>query len=200
MAVIVASAGLVLASPLMMLIALALMAEGGRPVLFVQPRVGVGGRLFYMYKFRKFDPRCGADGPALTLADDARMTPVGRFLALTKFDELPQLWNVMKGEMAIIGPRPESLAFAECFRDGYEAVLQYKPGVLGPSQIMFRREAFFFPPDVDPAAFYKQVLFPAKARIDLSYYARRTIGSDTVVFIRGIFIVLGLILSPSTDP
>jgi len=195
--VIAASLGLIVLSPLMLLIAVALLMEGGRPVLFVQPRIGAGGRLFRMYKFRKFYPRCDGGGLALTLANDQRMTMVGRFLAFSKMDELPQLWNVLKGEMALVGPRPESLSFADCFRDGYEAVLQYKPGLFGPAQIMFRHEAHLYPRDVEPTVFYKEVLFPAKARIDLSYYARRTILSDTALIIRGVFIVLGMAVDRS---
>lgn len=199
MDIIAASAGLIVLSPLMLLIAVALLLEGGRPVLFVQPRIGTGGRLFRMYKFRKFYPRCDAGGLALTLANDERMTTVGRFLAFIKLDELPQLWNVLKGDMALVGPRPESLAFAECFRDGYEAVLQYKPGLLGPAQIIFRREALFYPHDIEPTLFYKEVLFPAKAKIDLSYYGRRTMMSDIVLVVRGVFVLLGFGLSRSTD-
>ncbi|CDX43511.1 Sugar transferase [Mesorhizobium sp. SOD10] len=196
--IIAACLGLIVLSPLMLLIAAALLIEGGRPVLFVQPRIGAGGQLFRMYKFRKFYPQCDTAGLALTLANDARMTTVGRFLAFSKMDELPQLWNVLKGDMALVGPRPESLSFAECFRDGYEAVLQYKPGLFGPAQIMFRHEAHFYPRDVEPTAFYKEVLFPAKAKIDLSYYGRRTILSDAALIIRGVFIVLGTTAGRST--
>ncbi|CDX46479.1 Sugar transferase [Mesorhizobium sp. ORS 3359] len=192
MDVVAAISGLVVFSPLMLLVTVALMLEGGRPVIFVQTRIGVGGQLFRMYKFRKFYPRCDAGGLALTLANDARMTRVGKVLAFSKMDELPQLWNVLRGEMALVGPRPESLSFADCFRDGYEAVLQYKPGLFGPAQIEFRHEALFYPLDVEPTAFYRQVLFPAKARLDLSYYARRTLLSDAALIVRGIFIVLGM--------
>ncbi|WP_245441951.1 sugar transferase [Mesorhizobium hawassense] len=199
MDIIAAAAGLIVFSPLMLLVAVALLIEGGRPVIFVQSRIGAGGRLFRMYKFRKFYPRCDSGGLALTLANDERMTTVGRFLAFSKMDELPQLWNVLKGEMALVGPRPESLSFADCFRDGYEAVLQYKPGLFGPAQIMFRHEALFYPRDVEPTAFYKEVLFPAKARIDLSYYARRTIVSDAALIVRGVFIVLGMAVERPSD-
>ncbi|TGS51973.1 sugar transferase, partial [Mesorhizobium sp. M3A.F.Ca.ET.201.01.1.1] len=100
---------------LMLLIAVSLLAAGGGPVLFAQTRLGAGARPFRMYKFRKFDVRCDPHGLALTVAGDNRMTRIGRVLAATKFDELPQLWNVIIGDMAIIGPRPESLAFADCF-------------------------------------------------------------------------------------
>ncbi len=183
------TAGVVLA-PLMLLIAVVLMLESGWPVLFVQTRLGTGGRSFRMYKFRKFAVRCSPHGLPLTVARDSRMTPIGRFLAATKFDELPQLWNILKGEMAIVGPRPESLAFADCFLGGFESLLEYKPGLLGPAQTIFRHEACFYPQSVDPQQFYREILFPAKARIDLSYYPKRTIGSDIAWMMRGFLAIL----------
>ncbi|AZO41502.1 sugar transferase [Mesorhizobium sp. M7D.F.Ca.US.005.01.1.1] len=195
----VASLAIVIFAPLMLVIALALVLEGGRPVLFLQTRVGAGGRPFRMYKFRKFGVGCGPHGHPLTVMGDSRLTTIGRFLAATKFDELPQLWNVLKGEMAIIGPRPESLAFADCFRGGLEAVLQYKPGLLGPAQILFRHEAHFFPRSVDPILFYREVIFPAKVRIDLSYYPRRTIASDIAWMARGFLAVVSWAPSPPID-
>jgi len=143
--------------------------------------------------------RCDPHGLPLTVADDHRMTTIGRILAVTKFDELPQLWNVVKGEMAIVGPRPESLAFADCFDGGLEAVLQWKPGLLGPSQVLFRHEAHFYPQSLDPVLFYREVLFPAKAMIDLSYYPQRTIGSDLIWMVRGLQAVLGRASPQPTD-
>ena len=195
----VAGAATVILAPLMLLIAVALLLEGGRTILFVQTRMGAGGQPFRMYKFRKFGVDCSPNGFALTMVGDSRMTTVGRFLAVTKLDELPQLWNVLKGEMAIVGPRPESLAFADCFRGGFETVLQYKPGLLGPSQVLFRHEAHFFPRSVDPILFYREVIFPAKARLDLSYYPRRTIVSDIVWMARGFLAVVGWVPSPPVD-
>lgn len=195
----VASSAAITFSPLMLLIAVALLLEGGRPILFAQTRMGAGARPFRMYKFRKFDVQCSPNGLALTIVGDRRMTTVGRLLAATKFDELPQLWNVLIGDMAIVGPRPESLAFADCFCAGLEAVLQYKPGLLGPSQVLFRHEAHFFPRSVDPVRFYREVLFPAKARIDLSYYPQRTIASDIIWMIRGFLAILGRVPSPPMD-
>jgi lipopolysaccharide/colanic/teichoic acid biosynthesis glycosyltransferase len=196
---VIAMAAAIIFAPLMLLIALALLLEGGRPILFAQTRVGAGAQPFRMYKFRKFDVRCDPRGLALTMVDDSRLTPIGRFLAVTKFDELPQLWNVFRGEMAIVGPRPESLAFADCFRGGLEAVLQWKPGLLGPTQVLFRHEAHFYPQSLDPLLFYREVLFPAKAMIDLSYYPRRTIASDLVWMVRGFRAVLGRVSQPPID-
>ena len=195
----VAGAALIVFAPLMLLIAGALLLEGGGSILFAQTRMVAGGQPFRMYKFRKFGVNCDSQGLALTVVGDSRMTTVGRFLAATKFDELPQLWNVLKGEMAIVGPRPESMAFADCFRGGLEAVLQYKPGLLGPTQVLFRHEAHFFPRSADPILFYREVMFPAKARLDLSYYPQRTIVSDIVWMARGVLAVVGWVPSQPID-
>jgi lipopolysaccharide/colanic/teichoic acid biosynthesis glycosyltransferase len=194
----IAVAGLaaVLLAPLMLVIAIALLVEGGRPVLFAQTRLGAGARPFRMYKFRKFDVCSDPHGFALTVAGDKRMTKVGRVLAATKFDELPQLWNVIIGDMAIIGPRPESLAFADCFHGGAEAVLQYKPGLVGPTQVLFRNESSLYPQCMDPLTYYREILFPAKARIDLSYYPRRTLIADVVWMVRGFLAVFGRVPPP----
>jgi lipopolysaccharide/colanic/teichoic acid biosynthesis glycosyltransferase len=121
-------------SPVFVIVALVIWLESGRPILFAQLRLGQRGEPFRMYKFRKFGPNCGNDGSPLTLASDERMTTAGRFLAATKLDELPQLWNVLRGDMSLVGPRPESLSFSDCFRDGFEKVLEHKPGVFGPRQ------------------------------------------------------------------
>jgi lipopolysaccharide/colanic/teichoic acid biosynthesis glycosyltransferase len=149
-----------------------------------------------MYKFRKFRTNCAPDGCPLTVEGDRRMTTIGRILAATKFDELPQLLNVVNGDMAIVGPRPESLAFANCFSGGFERVLQFRPGLLGPSQVFFRHECRLYPPLEDPTFFYREVLFAAKAKLDLAYFPSRTIASDVAWIVRGALAVIGL--SPAT--
>jgi lipopolysaccharide/colanic/teichoic acid biosynthesis glycosyltransferase len=167
-----------LLSPVFVIVALVIWLESGRPILFSQLRLGQRGEPFRMYKFRKFEPNCGNDGSPLTLVSDERLTAVGRILAATKLDELPQLWNVLRGDMSLVGPRPESLSFSDCFRDGFERVLEHKPGVFGPCQILFRHESRLYPADAPATDFYREVLFPAKARIDLAYFPRRTLASD----------------------
>jgi lipopolysaccharide/colanic/teichoic acid biosynthesis glycosyltransferase len=189
--IVCAVAALILLAPLMLLVAAAIWVESGRPILFAQARLGRNGWPFVMYKFRKFAPDGGADPRPLTMERDSRLTAVGRLLAATKLDELPQFWNVLRGDMSIVGPRPESLAFADCFRDGFEQVLMHRPGLLGPSQIMFRHEARLYPWDADPVAFYRQVLFPAKARIDLGYFPDRTFLADLKWVVLGVLAVFG---------
>jgi lipopolysaccharide/colanic/teichoic acid biosynthesis glycosyltransferase len=188
--IIVASAALTILGPFMFLIAVAIAMESGSPVLFSQIRVGQHGRPFRMFKFRKFHTRCGTDDYPLTLEGDPRMTAVGQALRATKLDELPQFWNVIRGDMSMVGPRPETLPFADCFAGGLEQILSYKPGILGPSQVLFRDESTLFPSDADPCAFYRTVLFPAKALVDLEYYQRRTLLRDFGWIVRGVLVTL----------
>jgi lipopolysaccharide/colanic/teichoic acid biosynthesis glycosyltransferase len=115
---------------------------------------------------------------------------MGRFLQATKIDELPQLYNVIRGKMSLIGPRPETPVFAGCFVGKFERVLDFKPGILGPSQVLFRNESQIFSSSASPEQLYRDYLFPLKANIDLDYYCRRTLIGDIAWLARGIFAVI----------
>lgn len=184
--------GLVVLSPIILLICIAIFLEGGRPVIFSQVRFGYGGRRFVMYKFRKFHRDCGTNVLPLTMENDRRMTRLGGILQATKLDELPQLWNILIGDMSFVGPRPETTEFADCFTPEFGALLDHKPGIFGPSQVLFRNESSLFSDQVDPQQFYREFLFPEKARIDLAYYTRRNILSDVLWIARGALAVFGL--------
>lgn len=188
--ILFAGAGLLLLSPATLLIAVAIVAESGFPIFFSQIRIGRGGAPFRMWKFRKLDARRD-DGCPLTLKNDPRMTRVGRFLAETKLDELPQLYNILRGDMAMVGPRPESLAFADCFVADALPVLDERPGIFGPSQVAFRNECAFYPVGGDVVAFYRETLFPSKVALDLAYYPGRTVWSDLRWIARGVLAVAG---------
>ena len=188
--VLVALAGIVCFLPILIPVVLAIRLDSPGPIFYAQNRLGQNGRIFRLYKFRKF--RDGATGRAVTLKNDDRMTRVGRFLERTKIDEVPQLWNVLRADMSIIGPRPETLDFAEGFEGVYRGVLDHRPGIFGPNQVYFRNEGALFPEDTDPHAFYRAVLFPAKARIDLAYFPRRSLPQDVVWLVRGVLAVFGL--------
>lgn len=191
--VVCAGTALIVFGPLLVAVAVALWFESGRPVLYAQTRVGRRGVPFRMYKFRKFYASCDDSGLPLTLTDDDRLTVIGRILRSTKLDELPQLWNVLEGTMSIVGPRPESMAFADCFTGGFEEVLEYKPGIFGPSQVAYRNESVFYSDAGHPADLYRRQLFPAKARIDLAYYPHRTLSKDVLWAVRTVLAVLGLL-------
>lgn len=177
-------------APVMLIMMFVIWFESGGPILFSQLRLGQYGRPFRMYKFRKFRPDCDNRGCPLTIEEDGRLTAVGRVLAASKLDELPQLWNVLRGDMSLVGPRPESLAFTDCFRNGFEKVLEHKPGLFGPCQVMFRHESKLFPAGAAAVEFYRQVLFPAKAEIDLAYFSRRTLVSDLGWILRGAWMIV----------
>ena len=196
--VTVALVALVVFSPLMLIIALAIWVGGSRP-FFSQIRLGLRGRHFRIYKFQKFHNRCGPASGAVTVDNDPRFTRLGRFLGKTKLDELPQLWNIFKGDMSLVGPRPESLELAHCFSGIYLRVLQHRPGLFGPNQVFFRNESSMFPDNYDPEKFYCEYLFPLKANIDLAYFPHRTLASDIGWVIRGLLAVAGWHLLPKED-
>ncbi|WP_262266475.1 MULTISPECIES: sugar transferase [Microvirga] len=188
--IVISLSALVILSPVIILVTLAIALETGRPILFSQMRIGHNGRPFRMYKFRKFRCDCGPDGSPLTLENDDRSTKVGKILMATKLDEVPQFLNVLRGDMAIVGPRPESFAFADCFSGPYMEVLKYKPGIVGPTQIAFRNESDLYTGHPDPGAFYRAVLFPMKADMDLQYYSRRTLTTDIACMFKAAIAIL----------
>jgi len=187
---VLALAGMIIALPLMATISLLLWIESPGNVFFAQERLGWNGKRFKLYKFRKFPADMGTGGTGVTVSGDARLTPLGRILERTKLDELPQLWNIIKGEMSFVGPRPETLRFAELFQGEFAEILQFKPGIFGPNQIKYRNEAEMYPPSESPEEYYKEVLFPDKAKNDLVYFRHANCFSDIKWIIQGIWVSL----------
>jgi lipopolysaccharide/colanic/teichoic acid biosynthesis glycosyltransferase len=165
---------LLIVAPVLLLIAIAVKVDSRGPVFFRARRVGHRGTELQMLKFRKM--REDADGPPLTTASDSRFTRVGRFLAVTKLDELPQLWNVVKGEMSLVGPRPEDESFV-AMHGSYARILQAKPGITGLSQLAFAKEAQVLRGG-DVIDDYVDRLLPAKMGLDEFYVANRSLGLD----------------------
>ncbi len=182
-----AVSGLIVGAPLMALIALAIKLDSPGRVIFSQKRLGRNGEIFRIHKFRKFPDTWGDKGSGVTVAGDARMTRLGRFLERSKFDEIPQLWNILKGEMSFVGPRPESLHFADLFKGEFTRVHDFVPGIFGPNQVAYRNESEMYPPDRDPEQFYREELFPAKARNDIEYFSRSNVFSDFSWIVRGLW-------------
>ncbi len=193
--VVISLAGFLVTLPVTVFIAMLLAIESPRHILFSQTRLGLKGCPFKMYKFRKFPVTWHDDGPGVTVAFDARMTKLGMFLERTKIDELPQLWNILRGDMSVVGPRPESMKFKDLFVGEYAELLQYKPGIFGPNQTKFRNEAELYPPDVSPETFYRETLFPLKARRDLAYFRETNPFKDLLFIARGVLATLSGIFS-----
>ena len=191
--VVVSLVGLIVFAPLMLLVAFAIWFDSPGPIFFSQTRLGQNGRLFRLHKFRKFHHQLPANAAcAVTVKNDKRMTRVGAILERSKLDELPQLWNILKGEMSVVGPRPETLDFYDCFEGAYLRLLDHKPGIFGPNQVFFRNEGALYPESGDPQEFYRSVLFPLKARIDLSYFPQRKFLRDIAWMVRGVLAVFNI--------
>jgi len=176
--------GLLLTLPLYFLIALAIKLDSPGPVLFRSDRVGEGGRIFRMMKFRSMAVGSDRRGPAITAAGDSRVTRVGRWLRRTKLDELPQLWNVLRGEMSLVGPRPEVPQYVGFYTESERKVLAIKPGITDPASIFFRNEEELLTAADNQEAFYVHEILPAKLRMNLEYLETMSLRADLKVLLR----------------
>ena len=180
---IVSLAGLALIWPLLVALALWVKLDSRGPVLYRGTRVGQRARPFYMYKFRTMVLGAESQGPAVTYRDDPRITKVGRFLRRTKLDELPQLFNVLKGEMSLVGPRPEDPKYVALYTEEQRQVLDVKPGITGPTQLEYRDEASLLEgSSVDEE--YVSRFMPEKLKLDLEYVRTRSLMLDLKILWR----------------
>jgi lipopolysaccharide/colanic/teichoic acid biosynthesis glycosyltransferase len=180
---LISTVALLLLSPLLLLLALWVKLDSQGPVFYRGKRVGKGGRPFLMYKFRTMVEGAERKGPAVTYRDDPRVTRAGRFLRRTKLDELPQLLNVVKGEMSLVGPRPEDPSYVALYTQEQRQVLSVKPGITGPTQLEYRDEASMLQGDsVDEE--YVTRLMPEKLKLDLEYVRTRSLLLDLMILWR----------------
>lgn len=163
--IVASGAGLVLLSPLFAAVAISIKATGRGPVFFRQERVGRHGTEFNIYKFRTMVVDAAHCGRCITVGGDARVTTVGRFLRRFKIDELPQLINVLRGEMTLVGPRPELPQYVAKFCDAYEPILQLRPGITHRASILYRDEEELLAAVPDPERFYIEEIMPTKLRL-----------------------------------
>jgi lipopolysaccharide/colanic/teichoic acid biosynthesis glycosyltransferase len=171
-----ASIGVVVLSPVLLAAALAVRLTSAGPILFRQVRVGRDGRPFRIFKFRTmYVDRAAADS-LLTASGDSRITSVGRFLRSAKIDELSQLFNVLVGDMSLVGPRPEVPKYVAMYTDAQRRVLSVKPGVTGPAANMLEEE--LLAGQADAEQFYLTTVLPAKLRIDCDYIETVSLKTD----------------------
>ena len=163
-----ALAGLLVLWPIFLVVAVLIQVRmPGGPVIFRQKRVGKDGRLFTMCKFRSMTVE--HDGSSVSVAGESRITPLGAVLRKYKIDELPELWNVLKGEMSLVGPRPDVPGYADCLKGKDWEVLRLKPGITGPASLKYRNEEEVLAMVDDPKRYNDEVIFPDKVRINLNY-------------------------------
>ncbi len=160
--------GLIVAMPLLLVVALLIcikMPDG--PILYTQKRVGKDGKLFTIYKFRTM--RVGTDQSSVSVAGESRITPLGKKLRRYKIDELPELWNVLIGDMSFVGPRPDVPGYADCLQGDDRRILCLRPGITGPASLKYRNEEYLLAQQPNPQTYNDQVLFPDKVRLNKYY-------------------------------
>ena len=181
---------LLLLSPLFFLGSLLAKLQSKGPVFYKAKRVGKDEAVFEMYKFRTMVVNADTLGGSLTTYRDTRITSIGRFLRWTKLDELPNLINVIKGEMSLIGPRPEAPDYVKHYTEVQKQVLQVKPGMTGPSQLANRDEEEKLKGQQDAEHYYITELMPKKLALDLHYVATQSLASDIGWLLKTVWVVI----------
>ena len=176
--------GLVVLSPLFLLVALLIKLDSPGPVFFRQERMGKGFHPFRIYKFRTMVQDAPRQGGSITFGADPRVTRLGRVLRRTKIDELPQLLNVLWGEMSVVGPRPEVRPYVELFREDYEEILRVVPGITDLASVKFRDEAEMLAQFENPEAAYVTSILPEKIKLAKEYVRRSSLGFDIALILK----------------
>lgn len=165
--ILLSFAGLVIAFPLFLAIGLTIALSDGFPVLFHQIRIGLNGREFTMHKFRTMS--VGHNGSSVTVRGEKRITPFGALLRKYKLDELPELWNIFKGDMSFVGPRPDVPGYADKLEGDDRLLLSVRPGLTGVATLKYANEEELLAVQDDPVYFNNHVLYPDKVRLNNNY-------------------------------
>lgn len=179
--VISAFMALLLLMPLLLLVSLLIKLTMPGPVLFRQTRIGFGGRPFTIYKFRSM--KVNRSKVSITLSSDNRITPLGRFLRRSKIDELPQLWNILRGDMSVVGPRPDVPGYSDKLQGSDQLLWTVRPGLTGLDSISYPFEETILDQQPDPQKYYDEVLWPDKVRLNLVYIKNRSFWMDIAIIL-----------------
>jgi lipopolysaccharide/colanic/teichoic acid biosynthesis glycosyltransferase len=176
--------GLIFISPLLLIIGFMTWLHGSGPVIFSQVRTGRYGKPFVIYKFRTMTVNHG--GNTVTVKGDKRITSAGRILRKYKLDELPGLWNVLRGDMSFVGPRPDMPELTGTLTGEERLILELRPGITGPATLKYSNEEELLASKKDPKMFNDKVLWPDKVRINLDYYRNWSFLQDLIIIMRTI--------------
>lgn len=188
--IIISLFALVLFSPLLILVMLSIIMFDNGPIFFRQIRVGLFGQDFLLNKFRTMSVAHKYSNSTFDAGDKSRITKIGSFLRKTKLDELPQLWNVLIGDMSIVGPRPEVRKWVDVYPDRWAKVLTVKPGITDPASIYYRNEEELLAQADDPMACYRDQVLPHKLDLYEEYVRTRTFWGDILLIFKTIMLVL----------
>ena len=178
--------GLVILFPLLILISFAIKIGSSGPILFSQKRVGKDGKQFILIKFRSMIVDQNSNNTATAKGDD-RITTIGVFLRKYKLDELPELWNVLKGEMSLVGPRPDVPGYADNLKGEDRKILKLRPGITGTASLKYVNEEEILSAQDDPQKYNDEVIFPDKVKVNLEYYKNQSLWLDIKIIFATIF-------------
>jgi len=184
--ILASTAGLILLSPVFGLVACCIKLTSRGPMLYRQVRIGKDGRPFQILKFRSMKMESSIRDLKITVAGDSRVTPVGKLLRRYKVDELPQLWNVIRGQMSLVGPRPEVPVYIEEYTSEQRAVLSARPGITDPASLAYRHEEELLAGHSDPEQFYRTKILPDKLACNMAYLEKVTLQSDIRIIVKTI--------------
>lgn len=176
--------GLMILWPLFLVVAVIIKLRDRGPIFFRQKRVGRRGKVFGMWKFRTMVVNAEQLGKQLTIGQDPRITSIGRWLRKSKLDELPQLFNVLAGDMSLVGPRPEVPRYVDLYTTEQRQVLEITPGITDPASIRFRSENDLLAKAEDPEATYIEKIMPEKIRLNLEYAQRSSVPRDFLIVLQ----------------
>lgn len=178
--------GILVLLPLMLVISIVIKLDSKGPVFFKQKRVGKDGKLFTMIKFRSMSV-VQKSKSTVSVKGDVRITKVGAFIRKYKFDELPELWNVLVGQMSIVGPRPDVKGFADELQGEDRLILELRPGITGPASLKYVNEEELLSHQENPEKYNNEVIYPDKVRINLDYYYNQNLILDLKIIFATIF-------------
>src|SRR5882724_6515035 len=184
--ILMATIGLILLSPLFLLVALLIKLDSAGPIFFRQERIGKRFRPFFIYKFRTMVENAAQIGTEITYGNDPRITRIGRLLRKTKIDELPKIINVLKGEMSLVGPRPEIRQYVELFRKDYEEILKIRPGITDLASVKYRDEAAVLEQSENPEEEYLRRVLPDKINLSKEYIRRSSFFFELTLILKAV--------------
>ncbi len=177
--------GLILLSPILLIIAILIKLYMPGPVFFNQERGGQFGKPFVIHKFRTM--KVNSEGSTISVRGDERITPLGAILRKMKLDELPELWNVLKGDMSFVGPRPDMPEYSLKLNGEEKKILELKPGITGPATLKFFNEEELLATVPEPHKYNDEVIWPEKVKLNLQYYYNNSISLDILIIFKTIF-------------
>jgi len=183
--IIVSLVGLLLISPILLIISILIKLSMPGPILFRQQRTGRYGKLFTIVKFRSMV--VNEDSNTTSILGDNRITPLGAILRKYKLDELPELWNVLKGDMSLVGPRPDVPEFTDRLKGKEMAILQLRPGITGPATLKYSNEERLLAEVDNPQKYTDEIIWPDKVRLNLDYYYNWSLAKDIQIIFRTVF-------------